>query len=56
MLPGGQFLLIVFFLGYETLFFGGEVIFVKSYPFCFILNFLFLVGVKPMNSVIVSGG
>ena len=38
MLLGGQFLLIVFFTGYEILFFGGEIIFVKSYPFYFILN------------------
>ena len=56
MLLGGQFLLVVFFPGYETLFFGGAIIFVKSYPFYFILNFLFHVGVEPMNSVIVSGG
>ena len=57
MLPHGQFLLIVFFPGYETVFFGGEIIFVKSYPFYFILNFPFHIGVEPMNNiVIVSGG
>ena len=57
MLPRGQFRLIVFFPGYETVFFGGEVIFVKSYPFYFILNFPFHIGVEPMNNiVIVSGG